>query len=243
MSRRLSRTSLPRPSATSTFARPILEVELRRDERQAPLAHLAVEGLDLAPLQQQLAVAHRIVVLQARLVVRLDVRPDEPGLPVAHVCVGLLQAHAPLAEGLDLAPGEDEAGFEPLDEVVVVPRLAVSAMSFSPFATAARLSFGRPAPPPALPCGAPLGSDGLELDLALRAADVLYEHVDLVPEPKRAAAPPADQRGAQLVDLEVVPAEAAHRQVALEDPAEADEEAGRDDADDLAVVGLSQPRP
>ena len=65
------------------------------------------------------------MVLQARLVVGIDVRPDEPRLPFAYVCVSLLQAYAPFAKGLDLAPGEDEAGFEPLDEVVVVPRLAV----------------------------------------------------------------------------------------------------------------------
>ena len=45
-------------------------------------------------MQEQLAVALGLVVLDPGLVVGVDVSPDEPGLALADVRVGLLQADA-----------------------------------------------------------------------------------------------------------------------------------------------------
>src|SRR5262245_3098075 len=71
---------------------PVLEVHPRRDERQAALAHLRVKGLDLVPVQEQLAVAARLVreSAAARRVLG-DRRADEPRLPVADVDVRLAE--------------------------------------------------------------------------------------------------------------------------------------------------------
>src|SRR5205814_4576841 len=71
-----------------------------------------------------------------------------------------------------------------------------------------------------------------------RLLDLLHEHADCVAEPVGAAGPAADEGGAELVQLEVVARQAAGRQEALEDLAEASEQAGADQADDLAVEGL-----
>ena len=65
------------------------------------------------------------MVLDPGLVVGVDVRADEPRLALAHVRVGLLQADAPVPKGLHFAPRQHEARLEALEEVVVVPCLAV----------------------------------------------------------------------------------------------------------------------
>ena len=76
-------------------------------------------------MQKELAVALRLVILDSRLLVRVDVRANEPRLAVPDVRVRLLQADATLAERFHLAPGQHEAGLEALEEVIVVPRLPV----------------------------------------------------------------------------------------------------------------------
>src|SRR4051812_2985621 len=57
-----------------------LEVHARRHEREAALPHLAVELVDLARVQEQLAVPVRVVRAHGGLVVRRDLRADEPDL-------------------------------------------------------------------------------------------------------------------------------------------------------------------
>src|SRR2546423_13313293 len=74
-----------------------LEVELRRDEREAALAHLAGQRLDLLAVKEELAVAVGIVVREVALVVRRDVRADEPHLAVAEVGVGAREIRPPFA--------------------------------------------------------------------------------------------------------------------------------------------------
>src|SRR5919109_2699139 len=82
-------------------------------------------------------------------------------------------------------------------------------------------------------CSRTRGARGLELDLALAAADVLHPHVDWVAQPVGAPAAAADPCGRELVQLEVVARETPRRHVALEDLVEADEETGCDQAGDL----------
>src|SRR5918995_2938294 len=73
-----------------------------------------------------------------------------------------------------------------------------------------------------------------ELDLPFRPVDVGDGDLDRVAEPEGPFRAPPDESGGELVDLVVVPAQSADRDVALEDLSEADEEAGADDAVDLA---------
>ena len=76
-----------------------------------------------------------------------------------------------------------------------------------------------------------------QLDLALPALELGDAHLDRVAEPVGRAAAAADEGGAERRELEVVAGQAARRQVALEDAVEADEDAGADRADDLALEG------
>src|SRR5690242_19618200 len=75
------------------------------------------------------------------------------------------------------------------------------------------------------------------LDLAFAAADVLDAHFDWIAEAVRLTAPPACQRGTQLVQLEVVAGKAPRRQERLEDLREANEEPRPDQPRDLALEG------
>ncbi len=99
----------------------ILEVELRRDERQALLGDLTRQGVDLLPVEEELAIPIRVMVGEIPLVVDRDVRADKPGLPASHVRIGLLERSAAIPERLDLRPGQHETGLHSLEEVVVVP--------------------------------------------------------------------------------------------------------------------------
>src|SRR5262245_13816502 len=67
----------------------VLEVELGGHERQALLAHLPVERVDLPPVEQELPVTLGTVVRDVSLRVLGDRRADEPGLALADLRVGL----------------------------------------------------------------------------------------------------------------------------------------------------------
>src|SRR3954447_5210613 len=103
----------------------VLEVEPRRDDSQPFLLDLADQGLDLAPVEQQLAVAAGLVVRHVPLRVLVDVRADQPDLAVAKIRVGLGERDASIAQRLDLGSGELQARLEAIEQVVIVPRTAV----------------------------------------------------------------------------------------------------------------------
>src|SRR5438874_654878 len=73
-----------------------------------------------------------------------------------------------------------------------------------------------------------------KLDLPLPAADLFDNDVDRVTEPEDPSPTPTGERRSEGVHLEVVARHTPRRQVALEDLAEADEQARRDHARDLA---------
>ena len=72
------------------MARPVLEVQLQGDQRQALLFHRADEPLDFLAVQQQLPGAHRIVVVPVSLLVGRDVHAFQEDLSVAEPRVGFL---------------------------------------------------------------------------------------------------------------------------------------------------------
>src|SRR5579864_2991817 len=100
----------------------VLEVHPRRHDGHALLAHLSIQSVDLAPVQQELARAFRIVVGAVPLHVLTDVDAVEPRLAAFHVGVRALERRLPLAQRLHLRAGEHEAGLDAVAEVVVVTR-------------------------------------------------------------------------------------------------------------------------
>jgi hypothetical protein len=61
----------------------------------APLCHLHAQLVDLAAVQQQLAVAHRLVVLEVALPVGGDVGADQEHLAVSQLGVALADVPPP----------------------------------------------------------------------------------------------------------------------------------------------------
>src|SRR6185312_2871070 len=104
----------------------VLEVQAQGDQRQALLRYARGELLDLVLVRQQLAVARGLVVGAVALLVRLDRRTHEPQLAPALLRVGLAQRDLAGTQGLDLRPCQRDAGLEALEDVVLVPRLAVA---------------------------------------------------------------------------------------------------------------------
>src|SRR3954447_9274162 len=103
----------------------VLEVERDRHQGDAALLGLADETQDLGAVQQQLALAARLVVGPGPLGVLRDVHASEPQLAVADVRVAVDQVRVAGAQRLHLGAGEHQAGLVDVVDVVVVTRLAV----------------------------------------------------------------------------------------------------------------------
>ncbi len=86
---------------------------------------LPVELVDLATVEEKLAVAVGVVVGRVALRVLGDVEADEVDLALANVAEGALQGRLAVAERLHLGAGQGEARLEAVEEVVLVPRAAV----------------------------------------------------------------------------------------------------------------------
>src|SRR5215216_3916824 len=76
-------------------------------------------------MEEELAVAVRVVGAERRLLVRRDVEPDEPALAVAHRRIRLGEVGLARAQRLDLCAREHEARLDLLEQVVLVPRAAI----------------------------------------------------------------------------------------------------------------------
>ena len=76
-------------------------------------------------MEEELAVAIRIMIGEIALVVDRDVGADQPGLPLADIRVGLLERGPAVPKGLHLCAGQHDPRLDPLEQVVVVPRSAV----------------------------------------------------------------------------------------------------------------------
>src|SRR5438128_10063605 len=79
----------------------VLPVHARRHDGQPALPHLAVEAVDLPAMEEQPAVAARLVVLAVAAFILLDLGTDEPGVAVADLRVGLRERDPAGAQRLD----------------------------------------------------------------------------------------------------------------------------------------------
>src|SRR2546423_575825 len=88
----------------------VLEVESKRNQREAALGDLAGQAADFLAVQQQLPVAVGVVVRVGAVTVGIDMAAHEPALAVADRRVRILEVHAPVAPRLDLGPSQHEPG-------------------------------------------------------------------------------------------------------------------------------------
>src|SRR5580658_2055701 len=106
---------------------PLLQIDLGGDQRQALFARLAQQFVDLLPVQQQLPIAHRRMVLAIAIGVLTDVRIHQPSLVLLDRRVGLFELHFARAGGLHFGARQHQAGFKALHQKVVVARGTVIA--------------------------------------------------------------------------------------------------------------------
>jgi len=103
----------------------VLKVERQRYQGVAVPLDVAVEPHDLPLVHEQLALPQRIAVEEVALLVGADVQPDDEKLAVFDGAIAVLHVHRAGAETLDLGARQGDAGLEGLDDVVIVPGLAV----------------------------------------------------------------------------------------------------------------------
>ncbi len=102
-----------------------LKIDGQWNKRQSLLLDLCQQLTDLFFLQKEFARAEGIVVIDIPLLVRADVHPHKPYLPVLHYGVTVLQIGVPLTERLDFGPLKNNTGLDPLQDVVVMARFSV----------------------------------------------------------------------------------------------------------------------
>ena len=108
----------------------LLQIDLGGNQRKALLARFAQQFIDLAAVQQQLAVADGRMVLAVAVRILADVGVHEPGLVVLNHGEGFFELDLAVLGGLDLGAGEYHAGLEALHQEIVVACLPVIAQDF-----------------------------------------------------------------------------------------------------------------
>ena len=58
--------------------------------------------------------------------IRGDVAIEQPNLSTLDQAISIFEVYTPISRGLDLSPGQDDSGFEPLKNVVVMKGLSVN---------------------------------------------------------------------------------------------------------------------
>jgi len=92
----------------------VLEIEARGHDGIAALFHLGPQTLDLLAVQQQLAIAHRVVIEIAGLVVAGDVSPYQPGFAVAKGDITVAQVDPAGPDRFYLRPMQSQASLKRL---------------------------------------------------------------------------------------------------------------------------------
>ncbi len=103
----------------------VADVHAQRHDRQPLGRGLAHQRVDLRPVEQQLAVAPRLVVVAVALLEWRDVRVHQPRLALFDTRIGVGQVGLAGTDALDLRTGQDDARLERIGDEVVVARLAV----------------------------------------------------------------------------------------------------------------------
>jgi len=104
----------------------VLEVDGEGDEGERLLSHAAPELFDLTTMEEEFAGPIGVDSSEAvRVLVRGDVRSEQPHLAPVDAGVRVLQCHLPGAQGLDLGAAQLDPAFERLENVVVMTGPAV----------------------------------------------------------------------------------------------------------------------
>ena len=93
-------------------------------------------------MQQELARAQRVVIVDVPLLVRTDVEVVQPRLPVLHPGVGVLEVRPAGAQRLHLGPGQRQARLVGFLDPVLVARAAVRDHRASPVGVGRALGHG-----------------------------------------------------------------------------------------------------
>ena len=102
-----------------------LEVHGEGNEREALALHQLLDLADLLLVEQEFAVAVRLVAGVPGAGVRGDVRVLQPDFAVLDARIRALDLDAVFAHGLDLGASQGDARLELREELVVVPGTAV----------------------------------------------------------------------------------------------------------------------
>src|SRR4029079_9944807 len=103
----------------------LVDVDPERDEGQALGLGLAEELVDLGPMEQQLPVPLRLVVLPAGALPGGDVGPDQSRLAKLDPGEGVRQVDLPGPDRLDLGSKQRDAGLDRVFDRELMPRPAV----------------------------------------------------------------------------------------------------------------------
>src|ERR1700685_4606922 len=120
------------------LGKPAGEKDRQGDERQPLLFRGLGDLLELAFPQQELPRPLGLMVYHVGLRVKGDVAVDEPQLSVVDAGVGLFDRNLAVADALHFAADQDDAAFDLVQNVVLVPRPPIAAHG-----RRAGISFGR----------------------------------------------------------------------------------------------------
>src|SRR3546814_13475499 len=95
---------------------------LQRDQGDALALYRPEQLVEFTPVDQQSARAERLVIARAGLLVFRNMAVDQIEAAVLRSGVGFVEAYAALAQRLDLAAFQHDAGLDHLVDEVIVPR-------------------------------------------------------------------------------------------------------------------------
>src|SRR5204862_2176318 len=116
---------LPAREADLDLDLAVLEVGLQGHEGVALLAHLAAQLVDLAAVEEELAVAALGVVLEVAVAVGPDAAADQEQLPPPQLDERVAEVQPALADALHLRAHQGDAGLRALEDLVVEEGLPV----------------------------------------------------------------------------------------------------------------------
>ena len=103
----------------------ILEINPQRYERQPAFDRPSMEFLQLLSVHQQLAFAHRFVIMNITVLIRRNVHVMHPQLAVFQRGVSIHELHFVGAKRFDLGSNQHNADLERIENFVLMARFAV----------------------------------------------------------------------------------------------------------------------